>query len=187
MSVDTVYMALSMAPGSMTQLTEHVTKKGRTMTDIAIPVCAVKIPVSGSCTAVNAKQLPTPESPGLSKLKGWGVTPLLLITAREGRPNSEDVRKEMWSLLGKSKGHNNVSKLKTYYAEEDAVAWPSTEAKVLGTHELWPEWQQVLDSAAAPATPGREPPKHVAGSRYSTRGGYKLDCISPAIIGVYAK
>ena len=185
MSAGTVYLALSMAPGSMTQLTERVTMKGRTMEDISIPVCAVKIPVSGSCTAVNAKQLPTPESPGLSKLKGWGVAPLILVTAEEARPDSEEIRKEMWALLGKSRGHNNVSKLKTFYTEEDDVTWPDTESKVLGTHELWPEWQQVSGGTAA-STPGRKLPKHIEGSKYSTHGGYKLDCISPAIKGVYA-
>ena len=56
--------------------------------------------------------------------KGWGVVPLILNSV-DTRPDSEEIRKELFTFLSKCRGHNNLSKLASYYDEDQSVEWPS--------------------------------------------------------------
>ena len=114
-----MYLSLSMAPGPYSKLEEIVQRKGRTMADTCIPVCAVKLTSGSKTTAKEINILPSEKSQGLTAFKGWGLVPLVLITNNEPRPGSEDIRRELFALHRNVRGHNNVSKLASFYSDED--------------------------------------------------------------------
>ena len=132
-----------MAPGSQEWLKMKAEEQGRVLTDSNIPVAGIKInPKVGSrTTSIVASLLPNHDSPGLELFKGWGVVPLVLVTAGDPLPPSENLRKELFYFLRASKGQNGRPNLSSYYTEEESEDWPAEEAKVLRPEELWPEWR----------------------------------------------
>ena len=172
-----------MAPGSPVRLEESVKAKKRNITDTTVPVCAVKLTKGGSYTALEVPMWPTPESQGLMPFKGWGVVPLILNTD-DTRPDSEEIRKELFTFLNKCRGHNNLSKIASYYDEVESVDWAVTEYKTLKTEELWPEFKGISGGDPATTT-GRRQPRKVTGAKYNNvqRGGYSAACMSPALKG----
>ena len=185
LATGTMYLTLSMAPGSYTKLEEAVQKRGRTMSDTCIPVCAVKLASGSKTTAREINILPSEKSQGLTAFKGWGIVPLVLLTNEEPRPRSEDLRKELFTFLRNVRGHNNVSKLASFYTDEIPAEWPTTEAKQIKPEELWPVFKSILGEENT-AT-GRTIPQRISGMKYSQVGGYDTECLSPAIKGKYAR
>ena len=179
-------LGLAMAPGSLEKLKASVIAKGRTMEDITIPVCAVKLKEAGA-TVMEIPMMPTTLSQGLSEFRGWGVIPLLLNTTGSTRPNHDDIRREAMCLMSNVRGHNFKSSIDSYYnTEVEGPAWPETEHKVLQPDEKWPVWKAV-GSLDAPSSPGRKHPTIVKGLKYSSTGGYTQECVSPLVKGEYAK
>ena len=184
LATGTMYLSLSMAPGSYAKLEETVQNKGRTMADTCIPVCAVKLTSGSKTTAKEINLLPSEKSQGLTAFKGWGLVPLVLITNNEPRPKSEDLRRELFTFLRNVRGHNNVSKLASFYLDEDPADWPTTEAKQIKPEELWPIFRGI---SGEPTAAGKNIPQRISGMKYSQVGGYETECLSPAIKGKYAR
>ena len=178
-------LGLSLAPGGLEKLWASVAAKGRSMEDVTIPVCAVKLTETAG-TNLEVPMLPTAASQGLSEFKGWGLIPLILNTDGTKRPSSEDIRREAMCLMSKVRGHNNRSSIATFYpAEGEGPVWPETEQKVLLPEEKWPEWKAVGDPNT-PAIQGRKFPIIVKGVKYGGEGGYTQECVSPLVKGKYA-
>ena len=79
-----------MAPGSTAKLEESVKVRKKNITDTTVPVCAVKLAKGGSFTALQVPMWPTPDSQGLMP--------------EETRPDSEEIRKELFTFLSKCRG-----------------------------------------------------------------------------------
>ena len=154
------------------------------MADTCIPVCAVKLTSGSKTTAKEINLLPSEKSQGLTAFKGWGLVPLVLITNNEPRPKSEDLRRELFTFLRNVRGHNNVSKLASFYLDEDPADWPTTEAKQIKPEELWPIFRGI---SGEPTAAGKNIPQRISGMKYSQVGGYETECLSPAIKGKYAR
>ena len=135
------------------------------MADTCIPVCAVKLTSGSKTTAKEINILPSEKSQGLTAFKGWGMVPLILTTNNEPRPKSEDLRKELFSFLRNVRGHNNVSKLASFYVDEDPAEWPTTETKQIKAEELWPIFRGI--SGGEHTAAGRIIPKRISGMKYS--------------------
>ena len=154
------------------------------MADTCIPVCAVKLTSGSKTTAKEINLLPSEKSQGLTAFKGWGLVPLVLITNNEPRPKSEDLRRELFTFLRNVRGHNNVSKLASFYLDEDPADWPTTEAKQIKPEELWPIFRGI---SGEPTAAGKNIPQRISGMKYSQVGGYETECLSPAIKGKHAR
>ena len=154
------------------------------MADTCIPVCAVKLTSGSKTTAKEINILPSEKSQGLTAFKGWGLVPLVLITNNEPRPGSEDIRRELFAFLRNVRGHNNVSKLASFYSDEDPADWPTTEVKQIKPEELWPIFRGI--PGEEPTAAGKNIPQRISGMKYSQVGGYEVECLSPAIKGKYA-
>ena len=180
-------LGLSLAPGGLEKLKASVLAQGKTMQDVTIPVCAVKLEENKSTTVMEVPMLPTAASQGLNEFKGWGVIPLVLNADGCKRPEAESIRKEAMSLMSNVRGHNNLSKISSYYTTEgEASAWPETEFNVLRTDQKWPEWKAVTSGDSSSA-PGRKIPILVKGVKYGGQGGYAQECVSPLVKNKYAE
>ena len=187
LSPKTGYLGLFMAPGSQDWLERKAEEQGRVLTDSNIPVAGIKInPKVGSrTTSIVASLLPNHDSPGLELFKGWGVVPLVLVTAGDPLPPSESLRKELFYFLRASKGQNGRPNLSSYYTEEENEDWPSEEAKVLRSEELWPEWRETPQQSTS--TQGKKTPKRISGAKYSREGGFTRQCLSPTAERLYGE
>ena len=77
-----------------------------------------------------------------------------MVNAEEDRPESEDVRRELFTFLNKCRGHNNVPKLQRYY-EETTTTWPDEELKMLMPENLWIELRGMKGGPPNQAPPGQ--------------------------------
>ena len=130
-----------MAPGNPVTLEAKAKSMGKTLEDITIPVGSVKLFKGGRGTALEVPVLPSPKEATLAAFKGWGIVPLLLQIDDAPRPESETIRKELWTFLKRCRGHNNVSGLGDFYVAESPTPWPTKEAKVLKPEDLWPDYK----------------------------------------------
>ena len=180
---NSAFVTLSMAPGNLVRLGAKVTAMGKTMEDVTIPVMGVKLFKGGKGTALEVPVRPNPKGEAQKVFKGWGIVPIILNIDETKRPESEDIRREMWAFLRKCRGHNNVSGLGTYYAAEDYTPWPEVEAKVLKPEDLWPDYKSPGRERASAANTGKIKPRIVGNLKYDAnpRGGYSVNSMSPGI------
>ena len=181
------FVTLSMAPGNLVTLEAKVTAMGKTMEDVTIPVMGVKLFKGGKGTALEVPVLPNPTGEAQRAFKGWGIVPLVLNIDETARPETEDIRRELWAFLKKCRGHNNVSGLGAYYAAEDHTPWPVVEAKVLKPEDLWPDYRAPGGGRMAATNTGRSKPRIVSNHKYDAnpKGGYTVHNMSPAIKGKF--
>ena len=187
MSPKTGYLGLFMAPGSQEWLETKAEEQGRVLSDSNIPVAGIKInpKVGSKTTSIVVSLLPNQESPGLELFKGWGMVPLVLVTAGDPLPPSENLRKELFCFLRASKGQNGRPNLNSYYTEEENEDWPVEEAKVLRPEELWPEWRETPQQGTS--SQGKKTPKRISGAKYSREGGFTRQCLSPSAESLYGE
>jgi hypothetical protein len=76
--------------------------------------------------------------PGADAIQGMGsgATDLKL---RRDKTRLRGDKEGTVHLPSKCRGHNNLSKLASYYDEDQSVDWPTVEYK---TEELWPEFSR---------------------------------------------
>ena len=144
------FLGLSIASGSPVKLEAEAKLRKKNLLDTTVPVCAVKLCL-GKGGGVTLEV--TMSAQGLAPFKGWHEVPLN-VNSEEDRPESEEVRRELFTFLNKCRGHNNVPKLQRYY-EETVTTWPDEEHKMLMPENLWPEFRGMAGGPPNLAPPGK--------------------------------